>query len=193
MSSKTWEAYDAWERMMDVNFFGVLRGVQAFAPRMIEAGRPAVIINTGSKAGHHHAARKPGLQRHQGCREGAQRATCARIARGWRADFGPPLRSRLYLYRDDRGLFCRKNPPQPGPASRPWTISSTACLTVTSTSCARTTTSIRRATSAGPNGPSVTLSKTGRRFPAGMRTSRTLLPNSRNRESRRLVTRQPEC
>lgn len=51
MSSKTWEAYDAWERMMDVNFFGVLRGVQAFAPRMIEAGRPAVIINTGSKQG----------------------------------------------------------------------------------------------------------------------------------------------
>lgn len=51
MSSKTWEAFDAWERMMDVNFFGVLRGVQAFTPRMIEAGRPAVIINTGSKQG----------------------------------------------------------------------------------------------------------------------------------------------
>lgn len=51
VSSKTWEAYEAWERMMDVNFFGVLRGVQAFTPRMIEADRPAVIINTGSKQG----------------------------------------------------------------------------------------------------------------------------------------------
>ncbi|MEO1115645.1 MAG: SDR family NAD(P)-dependent oxidoreductase [Pseudomonadota bacterium] len=51
MSSKSWEAYDAWERMMDVNFFGVLRGVHAFTPRLIEAGRPAVIINTGSKQG----------------------------------------------------------------------------------------------------------------------------------------------
>ncbi|WP_299477460.1 SDR family NAD(P)-dependent oxidoreductase [uncultured Roseibium sp.] len=50
-SSKCWENYDAWTRMMDVNFFGVLRGVQAFTPRMIEAGRPSVIINTGSKQG----------------------------------------------------------------------------------------------------------------------------------------------
>ncbi|MEL7528340.1 MAG: SDR family NAD(P)-dependent oxidoreductase [Pseudomonadota bacterium] len=51
MSSKSWEAYGAWERMMDVNFFGVLRGVHAFTPRLIEAGRPAVIVNTGSKQG----------------------------------------------------------------------------------------------------------------------------------------------
>ncbi|MET1416301.1 SDR family NAD(P)-dependent oxidoreductase [Roseibium sp. HPY-6] len=51
MSSKCWENYDAWTRMMDVNFYGVLRGVQAFTPRMIEAGRPSVIINTGSKQG----------------------------------------------------------------------------------------------------------------------------------------------
>ncbi len=51
MPSKTWENFEAWTRMMDVNFFGILRGVQAFAPRMIEAGRPAVIINTGSKQG----------------------------------------------------------------------------------------------------------------------------------------------
>ncbi|WP_305986585.1 SDR family oxidoreductase [Roseibium sp. MMSF_3544] len=50
-SSKCWDHFDAWTRMMDVNFFGILRGVQAFTPRMIEAGRPAVIINTGSKQG----------------------------------------------------------------------------------------------------------------------------------------------
>lgn len=49
--TKTWDQFDNWARMMDVNFFGVLRGVQAFAPRMIEAGRPAVIVNTGSKQG----------------------------------------------------------------------------------------------------------------------------------------------
>jgi NAD(P)-dependent dehydrogenase (short-subunit alcohol dehydrogenase family) len=51
MPSSTWENFDAWTRMMDVNFFGVLRGVQAFTQRMIDAGRPAVIINTGSKQG----------------------------------------------------------------------------------------------------------------------------------------------
>ncbi len=51
MSTKCWENFDGWTRMMDVNFYGVLRGVQAFTPRMIEANRPAVIINTGSKQG----------------------------------------------------------------------------------------------------------------------------------------------
>jgi len=51
LSSKCWDHFDAWTRMMDINFFGILRGVQAFTPRMIEAGRPAVIINTGSKQG----------------------------------------------------------------------------------------------------------------------------------------------
>lgn len=49
--TKTWDKFDNWTQMMDVNFFGVLRGVQAFTPRMIEAGRPAVIVNTGSKQG----------------------------------------------------------------------------------------------------------------------------------------------
>ncbi|MEX0284612.1 MAG: SDR family NAD(P)-dependent oxidoreductase [Paracoccaceae bacterium] len=40
-----------WQRMFDVNFMGVLRGLQAFVPRMIEAERPAVVVNTGSKQG----------------------------------------------------------------------------------------------------------------------------------------------
>ena len=42
---------DVWADVMAVNFFGVLNGVQAFAPAMIESGRPGVIINTGSKQG----------------------------------------------------------------------------------------------------------------------------------------------
>lgn len=51
LPTSSWDRLDNWTRLMDVNFFGVLRGVQAFAPRMIEARRPAVIINTGSKQG----------------------------------------------------------------------------------------------------------------------------------------------
>jgi len=51
LPTSCWDDLDNWNRLMDVNFFGVLRGVQAFAPRMIEAGRPAVIVNTGSKQG----------------------------------------------------------------------------------------------------------------------------------------------
>ncbi len=40
-----------WRKMMEVNLFGILVGVQAFVPRMVKAGRPAIVINTGSKQG----------------------------------------------------------------------------------------------------------------------------------------------
>lgn len=46
-----YEAYDRWVRVLGVNLMGVLHGVQAFAPRMIDAGRSGVIVNTGSKQG----------------------------------------------------------------------------------------------------------------------------------------------
>ncbi len=46
-----WSEMDNWQRLLEVNFFGVLRGVHAFVPRMLEANRPAVVINTGSKQG----------------------------------------------------------------------------------------------------------------------------------------------
>lgn len=49
--TKSWDNLDNWRRMLEVNLFGVLNGVQAFLPRMIEADRPAVVINTGSKQG----------------------------------------------------------------------------------------------------------------------------------------------
>ncbi len=49
--TKAWENADNWRRMLEVNVFGVLNGVQTFLPRMIEADRPAVVINTGSKQG----------------------------------------------------------------------------------------------------------------------------------------------
>jgi NAD(P)-dependent dehydrogenase (short-subunit alcohol dehydrogenase family) len=41
----------AWADVLGVNLWGVIHGTQAFAPRMIERGRPGVIINTGSKQG----------------------------------------------------------------------------------------------------------------------------------------------
>ncbi|MEM9141248.1 MAG: SDR family NAD(P)-dependent oxidoreductase, partial [Pseudomonadota bacterium] len=46
-----WSEMANWDRLIDVNFKGVLRGTHAFLPRMIEANRPAVVINTGSKQG----------------------------------------------------------------------------------------------------------------------------------------------
>lgn len=40
-----------WERVLGVNLWGVIHGVQAFVPKMIARGRPGLVINTGSKQG----------------------------------------------------------------------------------------------------------------------------------------------
>ena len=40
-----------WQHIIGVNLWGVIHSSQAFAPRMIERGRPGLIINTGSKQG----------------------------------------------------------------------------------------------------------------------------------------------
>jgi NAD(P)-dependent dehydrogenase (short-subunit alcohol dehydrogenase family) len=40
-----------WSHVIGVNLWGVIHGTQVFVPRMIERGRPGVIINTGSKQG----------------------------------------------------------------------------------------------------------------------------------------------
>ncbi|TIP05863.1 MAG: SDR family NAD(P)-dependent oxidoreductase [Mesorhizobium sp.] len=48
---KPWENRDAWKRLLDINFWGVVHGTEAFAPRMLAAGKPGLIINTGSKQG----------------------------------------------------------------------------------------------------------------------------------------------
>src|SRR5262245_5109132 len=42
---------DGWARVLGTNLFGVLHGVQAFVPAMIERGAPGLVINTGSKQG----------------------------------------------------------------------------------------------------------------------------------------------
>ena len=47
----SWDNLDNWRQLIEVNLFGVIHGVHTFVPRMIEAGRPAVVINTGSKQG----------------------------------------------------------------------------------------------------------------------------------------------
>jgi NAD(P)-dependent dehydrogenase (short-subunit alcohol dehydrogenase family) len=47
-----WERTRAdWEWVMGVNFWGVLHGIQAFVPRMLESGEPGHVVNTSSVAG----------------------------------------------------------------------------------------------------------------------------------------------
>jgi NAD(P)-dependent dehydrogenase (short-subunit alcohol dehydrogenase family) len=49
--STIFDTEDNWSRIINVNMFGVVWGAQVFAPRMMAAGQPGLIINTGSKQG----------------------------------------------------------------------------------------------------------------------------------------------
>ncbi len=42
---------EGWEQVLAVNLMGVLHGVQAFVPAMVESGASGLVINTGSKQG----------------------------------------------------------------------------------------------------------------------------------------------
>jgi NAD(P)-dependent dehydrogenase (short-subunit alcohol dehydrogenase family) len=42
---------DRWRAILDTNLWGVVNGIQVFAPTMMESGAPAAIVNTGSKQG----------------------------------------------------------------------------------------------------------------------------------------------
>ena len=47
-------AYDhpeRWQKVLSVNLFGVVNGVQAFVPAMLQQKTPGAVINTGSKQG----------------------------------------------------------------------------------------------------------------------------------------------
>lgn len=46
---ETWShAYEDWQKILSINVMGVVNGLNAFVPSMIEAGKPAHIVNTGS-------------------------------------------------------------------------------------------------------------------------------------------------
>ncbi|HSG90791.1 MAG TPA: SDR family NAD(P)-dependent oxidoreductase [Pseudomonadales bacterium] len=46
-----WERPEAWQRVVGVNFWGVVNGMQTFVPAMLARGRSGAIVNTGSKQG----------------------------------------------------------------------------------------------------------------------------------------------
>ena len=45
------DSVDAWQAIIDTNLWGVVHGVQLFAPAMVEQKTPSAIVNTGSKQG----------------------------------------------------------------------------------------------------------------------------------------------
>ena len=48
---KPWESYDRWRQILEVNLWGVVHGVHAFTPALIDQASPSAIVNTGSKQG----------------------------------------------------------------------------------------------------------------------------------------------
>jgi NAD(P)-dependent dehydrogenase (short-subunit alcohol dehydrogenase family) len=46
-----WDHVERWRRVLEVNLWGVIHGVQTFAPAMLAQKTPGAIVNTGSKQG----------------------------------------------------------------------------------------------------------------------------------------------
>ncbi len=46
-----WQNREAWQKVLGVNLWGVLHGLQVFVPGMLAQGTPCAIVNTGSKQG----------------------------------------------------------------------------------------------------------------------------------------------
>jgi len=46
-----WSEAEDWRTAMEVNFWGVLNGVRAFLPAMLEHGKSGIVVNVGSKQG----------------------------------------------------------------------------------------------------------------------------------------------
>jgi NAD(P)-dependent dehydrogenase (short-subunit alcohol dehydrogenase family) len=46
-----WDNIDRWRRVLEVNLWGVINGVQTFTPAMLAQRNPCAVVNTGSKQG----------------------------------------------------------------------------------------------------------------------------------------------
>ena len=46
-----WQNPEGWQRVLGVNLWGVINGLQVFTQTMIDQGTPCAIVNTGSKQG----------------------------------------------------------------------------------------------------------------------------------------------
>ena len=46
-----WEGYESWQKVLGVNLWGIVHGLQVFTQGMVDQGTPCAIVNTGSKQG----------------------------------------------------------------------------------------------------------------------------------------------
>jgi NAD(P)-dependent dehydrogenase (short-subunit alcohol dehydrogenase family) len=118
LRTSSWDKPKNWRRLIEVNLFGVLNGLQAFVPRIIAADRPAVVINTGSKQG---ITTPPGNPGYNVSKAGVKVAT-EMLAHELR-EAGAPISAHLFVpgftY---TGMIARRIPEKPAAA---WTSEQT--------------------------------------------------------------------
>jgi NAD(P)-dependent dehydrogenase (short-subunit alcohol dehydrogenase family) len=51
LTGRPWSDRAAWKRVLDINLWGVINGLQTFVEDMLRHGGPALIVNVGSKQG----------------------------------------------------------------------------------------------------------------------------------------------
>ncbi|WP_299044456.1 SDR family NAD(P)-dependent oxidoreductase [uncultured Tateyamaria sp.] len=90
--TKSWAEAENWRRMIEVNLFGVINGIQAFVPSMVEANRPAAVINTGSKQGITTPPGNPGYN----VTKAGVKVTTEMLAHDLRAA-GAPISAHLFV------------------------------------------------------------------------------------------------
>jgi NAD(P)-dependent dehydrogenase (short-subunit alcohol dehydrogenase family) len=85
------DAMDEWRRVLDINLFGILHGIKAFAPRMIEQGGPGDIFGTTSGAG------AAGVQYQTPAYATSKAAVCSLMEclYGQLRDLGSPIRAHV--------------------------------------------------------------------------------------------------
>ena len=97
-----WDHIDRWRRVLEVNLWGVINGVQTFTPAMLAQQTRLRHHQHRIQAGHHLPARRHRLQRQQGRREGDDRGAGAQPAqRGRRAHLRASAGAGLDLHRHD--------------------------------------------------------------------------------------------
>ena len=160
-----------WRRIIGVNLWGVINGVQAFAPDMIKQGTPAAIVNTGSKQG---ITCPPGDTAYNVTKAGVKVVTEA-LAHELRNIEGCRVSAHLLIPGFTFTAMTAGSRVEKPPAA--WTPDEVVdfmlmrWLKATSISSAPTTTCHARWTSAAFFGPPATSSRTARRSRAGIPTT----------------------
>jgi NAD(P)-dependent dehydrogenase (short-subunit alcohol dehydrogenase family) len=92
-SGGPWDSLETWHRVLDVNLFGVINGLQIFTPRMLAQATDCVIINTGSKQG---ITCPPGNTAYNVSKAGVKVLTEA-LAHSLRSQGGPKISAHLLI------------------------------------------------------------------------------------------------